>query len=428
MRIHLILLLVPLMLFMFSLALAGDSIDESDINQSILDEEYPHNIDTLEEFIQSYYLLLDSDEYLRKYNFLNLKANVIQNDSLALAGFYNRLVALRSGLVDRVSIYQIGDSHIQSGYFAGTARSALQKHFGNAGRGLSFPYRFAGTNQPDDYRISSGKIWSRNLKNTGMAGYTVSCKNSGSMTIRTNDFFGTENKHDLIKLITDNAACVWSANDIRAETGSESGLFIHSLNLPQMGSVTELQFSNPNSIETDLYGILLERNEPGILYHSTGVNGASFDNLEPNHLLFSQIKALKPDLIIISLGTNDSQGTYRAEMFRAQMQKFVNRMRTENPDTPILFTLPPDTFKRGVINQDVYKAGMELKNYALANGYAIWDLAEVMGGKGSVRLWKAQALAANDMIHFSPKGYMLQGYLIYQALIRGYKKFAETPR
>ena len=420
--------LILFMLLAFGIAMAGDSIDESDINQSMLDEQYPHNIDTLEEFIQSYYLLLDSDEYLSKYSFLNTDANVIQGDSLALTAFYNKLVALRSGLLDRVSIYQIGDSHIQSGYFAGTARSALQKHFGNAGRGLSFPYRLAGTNQPDDYRISSSKTWNRNASTVGLAGYTISSRNSGSLSIKTNDFFGSGNKHDLIRLITNNDKCKWSHADQTASLETVADIFVHTVKLGQETSVTELEFSNPDLVETDLYGVLLERDEPGLLYHSTGVNGGSFDNLEPYHSLFPQIQALKPDLIVISLGTNDSQGNYRAEMFKAQMQKFMRRIKEHNPETAVLFTLPPDTFKRGSSNQDIYKVGSELTSYAQANGYAVWDLAAVMGGKGSGRQWNSNALAANDMIHFSPKGYMLQGYLFYQALIRGYKKYTETPR
>jgi len=428
MRFPRIELLILFMLLAIGIAIAGDSIDESDIDQSILDEQYPHSIDTLEEFIQSYYLLLDSDEYLRKYSFLNTEANLIQGDSLALNSFYTKLIALRSGLVDRVNVYQIGDSHIQSGYFAGTARSALQKHFGNAGRGLSFPYRLAGTNQPDDYRISSSKAWTRNNLTVGIAGYTVKSKQSGILSLKTNDFFGSGNKHDLIRVISNNDKYLWSNSKQTASIDKLADIYIHTLNLDQLTSVTDLTFSNPEGQETDLYGILLESTEPGLLYHSTGVNGGSFDNLEAYHPLFSQIPALKPDLIIVSLGTNDAQGNYRAEVFKAQMQKFMRRLKEHNPETPVLFTLPPDTFKRGGINQDIYKVGSELTSYARANGYAVWDLATVMGGKGSVRLWKANALAANDMIHFSPKGYMLQGYLFYQALIRGYKKFTETPR
>lgn len=227
-------ILITLMLLAFGIAMAGDSINESDINQKILDELYPHDIDTLEEFIQSYYLLLDSEEYLSKYSFLDTDDNVIRGDSMALAGFYNKLVALRSGLIGRVTIYQIGDSHIQSGYFAGTARSALQKHFGNAGRGLSFPYRLAGTNQPDDYRISTSKTWSRNPSNVGLSGFTVSSNASGSFTIKTNDFFGSGNKHDLIRFITNNDACSWGAPIQSSTVESDDGVFTHTVKLSSL--------------------------------------------------------------------------------------------------------------------------------------------------------------------------------------------------
>lgn len=422
-------LLVILIAMLFSMTFAGDSIDESDINQSMLDEMYPSDIDTLEEFIQSYYLLLDSEVYLKNYPFLKAERNTIHNDSLALSGFYTKLIQLRNGLRDRVTIYQIGDSHIQSGYFAGTARSALQKHFGNAGRGLSFPYRLGGTNQPDDYRISSASAWTRVPNKVGLSGYTISTGSSGTISIKTNEFFGSNNSHDLVKLLYE-GDFTWSMSGATTSMTDElGGIKATSLKAPAPGTQLTLSYNKDGGTpRMELYGLSMERSEPGLIFHSTGVNGASYDNLAPNPLLFKQIKALSPDLIIVSLGTNDAQGNYRAENMRSQIRKFMSLMEQENPNVPVLFTTPPDTYKRGSVNNDIYKVSAELADYARSKGFAWWDMAEAMGGKGSIKQWKAQALAANDMMHFAPKGYMLQGYLLYQAIIKGYKKYTEQSK
>jgi hypothetical protein len=165
------LLLILLMLFgsFFMLISAKSGYETGE--ELFSEEEYPEDLDTLEEFIQSYYLLLDSDSYLKSYSFIDPAKNSLQNDQRALLPFYQKLLELRNGLREQVIIYQIGDSHVQSGYLSGTARSALQKYFGNAGRGLIFPYRLARTNQPDDYQISSPQSFTRIDKPRGMSGY-----------------------------------------------------------------------------------------------------------------------------------------------------------------------------------------------------------------------------------------------------------------
>lgn len=423
--------IIVLLLFCISLAVAGDSINETSIDQSLLDEEYPTDLDTLEEFIQSYYLLMDSDQYLNQFRFLDTEHNSLENDNPALASFYQKLISLRSGLRNRVSIFQIGDSHIQSGYFAGTARSNLQEHFGNAGRGLTFPLRLAGTNQPDDYRYSSSAIWSRDAV-FGLSGYSISSVRGGSLSVRTNDFFGIDNRHDRISLLTSGGQGNLSHNSTIVRHEAVAGfdnLYRHELSLSSPQSQIDLNLEVPDgSAPLSLQGLILERSQPGLIYHATGVNGASFRSYAANPEFFRQITALQTDLIIISLGTNDSQGNYRAENFRREMGSFMTALRRELPDTPVLFTLAPDTRKRGRTNADVYNVNNEIKRYAEANDCAWWDLANLMGGRGSIRQWKNQALAANDYLHFSPKGYMLQGYLLYQAILKSYNSHTENPR
>src|SRR5690606_14596933 len=58
--------------------------------------------------------------------------------------------------------------------------------------------------------------------------------------------------------------------------------------------------------EYSLSGVVLEKDEPGILYHSIGVNGAKCSDYNKYPLFFEQLPALHPDMIVISLGTNES--------------------------------------------------------------------------------------------------------------------------
>lgn len=402
-----------------------ESEDGSYMEELFSEEEYPPDMDTLEEFIQSYYLLLDSNEYLNRYKFIHMEDNSLQNDTKPLKGFYEKLMQLRSGLRQRVSIYQIGDSHIQSGYFPGTARSSLQKYFGNAGRGLVFPLRLAGTNQPDDYRISSTGGFSRSNNQRGICGYALNSSGNGSLELSTNSFFSQDPSFDILSIIS-------SQPGLKAEpkTGSKElvdlsldGYRYQSIAWDQPQKSATLSFKGEAST---LYGLMLEKDQPGLLYHSTGINGAGFYNLLESPKLFEQIGILSPDLIVISLGTNDAQGTYRNDVFTANLKKFMQLLRQSNPDTPVLFTLPPDSQKKGRHNADLAKVEKVIMDYAKDNGCAWWDLSDVMGGKGSVIKWRGEQMASKDLLHYTPKGYMLQGYLFYQAFVKSYKKYSEN--
>ncbi|MDD4310096.1 MAG: GDSL-type esterase/lipase family protein, partial [Candidatus Cloacimonetes bacterium] len=314
----------------------------------------------------------------------------------------------------------------QSGYFPGTARASLQKYYGDAGRGLVFPLRLAGTNQPDDYRISSTGGFSRLNNERGLCGYALNTSKGATLAIKTNPFFVSDNSFNKLSLLS-------------SAPGVKPLLKVKDEQLqPKEISLGEYQYSEASwetavsnielSLQGDgshLYGMMLEKQQPGLLFHATGINGAGFYNLIGASQLFTQISLLNPDLIVISLGTNDAQGNFKEKVFSANLEKFMAEFRGANPTTPVLFTLPPDSHKRGKHNQDLGKVEKIIIDYAKNNNCAWWDLSAVMGGKGSVIKWRKEQMASKDLLHYTPKGYMLQGYLFYQALIKSYKAFSE---
>ena len=413
-------------IFQVSKNYAAENITTEDINELFSEEEYPSDMDTLEEFIQSYYLLLESNAYLKQYKFLNLDKNQFLGDKKALKPFYKKLLELRNALRQTVTIYQIGDSHIQSGYFSGTARTSLQKYFGNAGRGLVFPLRLAGTNQPDDYKISASGSFSRLNSERGLSGYALKMADGLCLEITTNNFFRGDNSFNKLSLLTSlpgMEAKVEFASDETEKTAEKISNYYHS-SVTWRTEVSKVKLTLTGE-PTALYGIYLEKEQPGLLYHSCGINGAGFYNLLEQQILFEQIGLLKPDLIVISLGTNDAQGTFRSEVFTKNLNTFMHKLRYFNPETPVLFTLPPDSNKRGKHNNDLDKMDKIIIDYAQDNQCAWWNLNEVMGGNSSIQKWRKQQMSAKDLLHFTPKGYMLQGYLFYQAFIKSYKSFSE---
>ncbi len=428
-----VLVLLTCVVLLVSLSLSAKG--KEDVALYLTEEEYPEEIDTLEEFIQSYYLLLDSSDYSNRFKIIAHDKNVILNADKNLDEFYQKLLELRNGVRDRVSIFQIGDSHIQSGYFSGTARSSLQKYYGNAGRGLVFPWRLAGTNQPDDIRISSSTHWNRTNSEKGICGYGLWTKTAGNLSIRTNNFFGLDNSYNKITLITKEKENTydWRMNNfaetpyIEIQGFADQAIYQMQWNTPVREVDLQFHAEDPNDV-ANLYGIILEQNIPGLLYHSMGVNGATFGKFTAIDDFFAQIRLLNPDLIVISLGTNDAQGRYNNAYFARQLLGFMQNLQQNIASVPVIFTLPPDSNKGGKHNADLEKVEKELISYALENNYSWWHLSDVMGGKSSIHKWRNQGLAAHDLLHFTPKGYMLQGHLFYQALIKGYKDYAESKR
>ncbi|MEL7532668.1 MAG: GDSL-type esterase/lipase family protein [Bacteroidota bacterium] len=181
----------------------------------------------------------------------------------------------------------------------------------------------------------------------------------------------------------------------------------------------------PTQSQTTLYGMVLENyDRRGILYHMIGVNGAQFEHYNAADYFFPQLRELNPDLIIVSLGTNESHNpAFRPETFFKQVDAFTHRIEQEAPLAQILFTTPADAWKGGRSNPRVQQARGVLTRYGLENGHGVWDFYDVMGGEESIQSWYQSGLAARDRLHLSKEGYILQARLFYEAFEKGYNAY-----
>jgi LysM repeat protein len=177
--------------------------------------------------------------------------------------------------------------------------------------------------------------------------------------------------------------------------------------------------------QATLFGLVLENyNRSGILYHMIGVNGARYEHYAASDYFAEQLQALQPDLVIVSLGTNETVWGFNEERFFREVDQLVHRIEQYMPHAAIIFTTPPDAYKGGTeVNPAVNRCREVLLNYAFGNDLAAWDLYEVMGGTGSVNDWYAAGLAGRDRLHFTKSGYELQGKLLSQAIFLGYDTY-----
>lgn len=174
---------------------------------------------------------------------------------------------------------------------------------------------------------------------------------------------------------------------------------------------------------TLLHGILLENTrDKGILYNMIGVNGATYNHYNQSAYFLPQLSALAPDLVIISLGTNESVGgRYSAESVQNDVERLINNIQKQLPQAAILLTTNPDLLKsRRYLNANNLATRSVLLDVANSKGLAVWDLHTIMGGHGSVKKWRSAGLSAKDAIHFTTEGYQLQGALLFEALMQAY--------
>ena len=84
------------------------------------------------------------------------------------------------------------------------------------------------------------------------------------------------------------------------------------------------------------HGIVLENTfNSGVLYHMIGVNGATYDDYNNTEIFFNQLPYLKPDLIVASLGTNESFED--SVKIISSFKTFYDNLKSIDKDLPLFY-------------------------------------------------------------------------------------------
>ena len=411
-----------------------------------------YNISSKLDVLPAHKILPVADSLASTLPFINDSLCFIKDPENSMSAFFNELVDLLNGKDTVINIVHLGDSHIQAGFLSGRTMRLMQNSFGNAGRGWIAPFKLSKLNEPNDYYISSNiKEWiaGRCVQlrpkcpwGIGGIGIQTDAKDIGFDLIMTptngagysfnkvvlyRDLHSTpmipryENRDSVSEIS-------WGTqpyeNNIAIDTFVTKNLIdtfsIKSANVNMDGEAIKKSKSNR------YYGFMLMNSNPGILYHSIGVNGAKFTDYTSREYI-RQLSLLKPSLLIISLGTNESFGKYfKKDAFEDQIDALISLIREEIPEATLLITTPAETYKRVyrnkkyqyVRNENIAKVADVISSYTKDNGIASWDFYSVSGGDNSCQKWYNAKLLGRDRIHFSRDGYEEQGTLLYKAIIR----------
>ncbi len=189
-------------------------------------------------------------------------------------------------------------------------------------------------------------------------------------------------------------------------------------------SISEFRFDKPTTqllMETNakngnlLYGFqfLNSKATKGLVFNTVGINGATYADFRKYSLQLEQLTAIHPDLVMISLGTNEALSSITKEVFLKNVADLVGEFRKTNPNFPILLISPTDNLlnpkKTAAIISWIAEAAKNLN-------VAYLDLYKATGGAGYFRKSLLEKKANADKVHFLEAGYQDQGKLIWKAI------------
>ena len=386
---------------------------------------------------------LNAQSDYSKLPFVNLAANrlYLPKDSNAFMKLFLRMLTLPSSFQSTISLVHIGGSHVQAGIWTSTFESDLRSKFNSTGGGyFVFPYKIAKTNgQPYASSFSTGN-WKR-----CRAISIDSCAPLGMNGIRvtTNDLtaeFGLALKAKAgIKQfnrvhVYHNFNPSFTFKPVNATLVSQSeypDLGYTAFELAEVKDSIVFTVSRLDTLQRDfhLFGMsVMNTNGPGVFLAGLGLNGASSTSFLKCSLFVPQLKSIQPDLVILSLGVNDTQSKgFEKEEYIEHYDTLITRIKEANPNVCIVLTTTTDNFVRHKVsskrsvktsNKSTIKAQEAMYELQTKHNVAVWDLFEVMGGYKSMAKWQKAGLAARDKVHFTQGGYIVVGHLMYEAFLK----------
>lgn len=378
-------------------------------------------------------------KYRAYYPFIRYEINFIEWQNVtAVRNFFQKVSQTGTR---KLKILHIGDSHIQADIPSGYIRERLQEVLGYGGRGLIFPYKAAATHAAYDYKTSCTGKWDynksihRDIKyDMGLIGATVYTNDSNaSFKITFREGFIREN-FTLIKIYCKQDSLSF---DLKVKTNQgtspvhidcndvNSGKPYVSFQISNATDTLEVFVNKTEKKQTffECYGLMIESNDDkGILYCSTGINGAGYRSLLRQNAFGQQLAELQPDLVIIDFGANDFyRGAYNDKDMEANLVKIIDIIQNASPETSILISNAQNIYARRKYNVPQCKDFMEMtKRVAGYRNCAFYDYYNVSGGNLSMNKWLKYGLARNDKVHLSAPGYYIRGELYLNAILNSY--------
>ncbi|MFZ5894244.1 MAG: GDSL-type esterase/lipase family protein [Myxococcota bacterium] len=378
------------------------------------------------------------------------KVKLESADPKALDAFFRALEATRQKRPEAITrIVHFGDSIVASDYVSGTLRRLLQARFGDAGHGFTlvanaWPAYFH--NDVERYATAGWKV-SRVVGPLSEDGfYGLGCvsfraeKNVLSRigTAKSGDFGRHVSRFGISYLAAPDGGTfqvsvdgvVLGLVDTRAAAKEAR---VHELKVPDGPHEIEILTKSGAS---RLFGVILERDVPGVVLDAIGIQGARvrfLDKQDDAHWA-EQLAARRPNLLVYQFGANESADgiLYPMVDYHRTMKEVLEQGKRAVPNASCLVVGVMDrATKQGEELRSVRiipRLLQEQRAVAAEVGCAFFDTHRAMGGEGSMPSWVKRGLGQADLTHPSSIGADMIGTWIFRALMQRYGEFlnAET--
>jgi lysophospholipase L1-like esterase len=188
--------------------------------------------------------------------------------------------------------------------------------------------------------------------------------------------------------------------------------------------------------ETRTYGVVLEREGPGVVWDELSLIGSFTQRLDyqsAEHLA-GQLAGRDVHLLVFILGGNDLSRAKTdlrdsTERYEREYARVLSKFREGKPDAACLIMATTDHGFRvgGSVRSRpfVQRLAEAQRAVAMDQGCAFYDTFLAMGGTGSVARWRADKppLIAPDLGHLTLAGQRKVGGFLYAALMRAYADY-----
>lgn len=343
------------------------------------------------------------------------------------------------GAITRVLHY--GDSPVTADSITADVRSLLQEHFGDAGHGfvlIAKPWAWYGHRGVDmrakGWRIAAATMPARAKDGFhGLGGVSFEGDAGASSTFELAEDHPRMEIHYLRQP---------GGGVLRVEAAGQKFGEIETNNR-DIEPADQMFPLNPGAREIQLvvergpvrlFGVSFERNSPGVIYNSLGLNGGQvqavvryFDKAQWAEELAQQ----HPDLVVINYGTNESiYADYIERSYPSELRQVIERVKAAVPRASVLIMSPMDRGQRDsnarITTVPTLPRLVEIQRQTAAEmGCAFFNTFQAMGGEGTMARWydSQPRLVSADFTHPLPAGARKVGVLLDQALESGFHQF-----
>ncbi len=356
--------------------------------------------------------------------------------------FFAKLALSDAGVDDAITrVVHWGDSAIGLDGIPGAIRVRMQNRFGNAGHGwhlmsppntsyLHREVKFRHNGQWDscfiimrcknDGRYGLGGLtsWSNGGAQSSFAPHAT--RSSGDVA-RFELFYHAAPHGGRIRIRVDDEEK--EIIDTNAEAPEDR---VWSIDLPQ--GPHELEVRAIGHGRARVYGVVMERDRPGVVWDSMEMVGAFTNRLsafDPDHLR-SQLEHRKSDLAVFTYGGNDMIRDMKMSTYVEEYRRVIQKVKEAKPGIACLVMAPLDHGERKgvrIISRPIVAEMVQAqRETAQAEGCAFFDTWTAMGGEGSAGRWfkREPKLMGGDLGHATSKGHQVIGELFYRALLEAY--------